>query len=115
MWERGRALAALGEALEASRHTEEPSFALLLSCLSPISFLGGDSYRTGVFCQPREGAGLPGLPCLLGVRGSSPQHPHMLGTPYSAVGDLVSPDFVRVTEVSGMKLEKVGTRRQPRR
>lgn len=110
--ERGRALAARGRpwqplAILRSRHS--------LSC-SPAwaqSLPWGDSYRTGVFCQPRAGAGLPGLPCLLGVRVSCPQHTHMLGTPYSAVGDLISPHFVRVTEVSGMKLEKVGTRRQP--
>lgn len=45
----------------------------------------------------------------------APQHPHVLGTPYSAVNDLVSLDFARVTEVPGMELEKVGTRRQPQR
>lgn len=63
-----------GRALDASSHTEELSFSLLLSCLSPV-FSWGDSYRTGVFCQLRAGAGLPGLSCLPKVRGSCPPAP----------------------------------------
>lgn len=76
----------------------------------------------GVLCQPRVGAGLSGIPCLLGVRVILPpprRHPQMLGTPFSAlsaVGDLGAPlDSVRVPEVIGMQLENVGRRRQAQR
>lgn len=86
-----------GEPLDASSHTEELPW---LSCspAGPTLPWGHLHGWVGGVSPASVGQVQGWASCLLGVGGSCPQQPTVLGTPYSAVGDLVSLDFARITE-----------------